>query len=226
MKSSIKFFLLGLIGILPLLFGCGGGGGESGPDTTPPVVSIVSPANGATNVPTTSTVSVTFNEAMNSSTINATTFTVTAGGTPVAGAISSSGTTYTFTPSGSLATDTLHTVTVTTGATDVAGNAMAANFTSSFTTVSVPVTVDVSIGDNFFTPQSITIKVGDTVRWTNNGAALHTTTSGTSPTANGIWGSAILASGESFSFTFTQAGIFPYFCSVHPGIMTGTVTVQ
>jgi plastocyanin len=96
---------------------------------------------------------------------------------------------------------------------------------SNFNPISAPVTVDVSIGDFFFAPQSVTIKVGDTVRWTNNGAAPHTTTSGTSPTGDGKWASGILSSGQSFSFTFTQAGTFPYFCAVHP-FMIGTVTVQ
>ena len=194
-------------------------------DTTPPIVSAVSPANAATNVPAAAAVSVTFNEAMNPSSITAATFTVTAGGAPVAGAISSAGTTYTFTPSGSLAAGTLRTVTVTTGVMDVAGNAMAANFTSTFTTISGAVTVDISIGDFFFAPASVTVNVGDTIRWTNNGAAPHTTTSGTSPTGDGKWASPLMSSGESFSFTFTQAGAFPYFCAVHP-FMVGTVAVQ
>ncbi len=195
-------------------------------DTTPPVVSTVSPANGVANVPTTSTVSVTFNEAMNSATINATSFTVSAGGTLVAGAISPSGTTYTFTPAANLAAGTVYTVTVTTGVTDVAGNPMAANFTSTFTTAAAgPVTRDVSIVDFAFSPAAITINVGDTVRWTNNGAAPHTTTSGTTPTPDGKWASPALSSGQTFSFTFTQAGVFPYFCAIHT-FMTGTITVQ
>jgi plastocyanin len=100
-----------------------------------------------------------------------------------------------------------------------------ATVVSNFNPISGSVTVDVSIGDFFFAPQSVTVKVGDTVRWTNNGVASHTTTSGTSPTGDGKWASGILSSGQPFSFTFTQAGTFPYFCSVHT-FMTGTVTVQ
>ncbi len=100
-----------------------------------------------------------------------------------------------------------------------------ATMVSNFNPVSAPVTVDVSIGDFFFAPQSVTVRVGDTVRWTNNGAAPHTTTSGTTPAPDGKWASGILSSGQSFSFTFTQAGTSPYFCAVHP-FMTGTVTVQ
>ena len=188
-------------------------------------VNTVSPENGATNVPTTAPVSVAFNEAMNSTTINATTFTVSAGGAPVAGVISSSGTTYAFTPAAPLAAGTMYTVTVTTGAMDVTGNTMAANFTSTFTTAAAgPVTRDVSIGDFAFSPATITINVGDTVRWTNNGAIVHSTTSGTSPTADGKWDSGLLSNGQSFSFTFTQAGTYSYFCSIH--FFTGTVIVQ
>ena len=97
-------------------------------------VNTVNPADGAANVLTTSTVSVTFNKTMNSTTINATTFKITRGGTPVVGAISSSGTTYAFRPAALLAAGTTYTVTVTTGAMDVAGNAMAVDFTSTFTT--------------------------------------------------------------------------------------------
>ncbi len=140
MKRSVKLCLFGLAGILPLLFACGGGGGDGEPaqDGAPPIVSAVSPANGAANVPTTATVSVTFNETMNPATINAATFMVTAGVTQVVGTISSTGTTYTLTPSAGLATDTVYTVTVTAGVMDVAGNAMAANFTSSFTTSPAP----------------------------------------------------------------------------------------
>lgn len=138
MKRSMTFRLFGLVGILLFACGGGGGGGEAAQDTTPPTVSAVSIASGASNVPTTAAVSVTFNKTMNTLTINAATFLVTAGGSQVAGTISSSGDTYTFTPSGSFAAGTLHTVTITTGALDVAGNALAANFVSTFTTTLAP----------------------------------------------------------------------------------------
>lgn len=86
-------------------------------------------------------------------------------------------------------------------------------------------TVDVSIGDFFFSPQTVPINVGDTITWTNNGSFTHTATSGTNcPTGNGMWDSGLLSHGQSFSFTFTQAGTFPYFCSLH--CFTGTVIVN
>jgi hypothetical protein len=39
-----------------------------------------------------------------------------------------------------------------------------------------------------------------------------------------LWDSSVLTQGQTFSFTFTQAGTFPYFCEVHPN-MTATIAV-
>lgn len=92
-------------------------------------------------------------------------------------------------------------------------------------TAAFAATVPVSIQDFFFSPQNITIEVGDTVVWTNNGAFPHTTTSGTNfPTGNGIWDSHVLSTGQFFPFTFTQPGIYLYFCSIHG--FTGSITVN
>lgn len=115
-------------------------------DTTPPTVVSTLPANLATNVPTNQVVSATFSEAMNATTINATTFTlrVTATSAAVAGTVAynPATNTATFTPSALLAPGTPYTATITTGVKDVAGNAMASNFTWTFVTVdNVPPTV-------------------------------------------------------------------------------------
>ena len=91
-------------------------------------------------------------------------------------------------------------------------------------------TVDVSIINFSFQPQAVSVTVGDTVRWTNNdsgfygGPILHSTTSGTSCISNRIWDSGLLTSGQAFSFTFTQPGVYPYFCSIH--CFVGMVTVN
>ena len=104
-------------------------------DTVAPTVTATSPTAGATNVPRNTIITVTFSEAMNPTTINGTTFTVTAGGA-VVGSVSYNAATRvaTFTPSGQLAASTVHTVTVTTGAKDLADNPMAVNAVFSFTT--------------------------------------------------------------------------------------------
>jgi plastocyanin len=79
---------------------------------------------------------------------------------------------------------------------------------------------DVSIVDFAFSQPTVTIHVGDTVIWTNNGQATHTTTSDTS-----IWDSGDMASSATFQQTFNQAGTFPYHCARHP-FMQGTVVVR
>ncbi|HUK36630.1 MAG TPA: cupredoxin domain-containing protein, partial [Vicinamibacterales bacterium] len=59
-----------------------------------------------------------------------------------------------------------------------------------------------------------------TVVWQNNDTVAHTSTSNT----NG-WNSGTLQPGQSFGFTFTSPGTFPYHCTIHQN-MVGTVTVQ
>jgi hypothetical protein len=54
----------------------------------------------------------------------------------------------------------------------------------------------------------------------------HSTTSGSVPTPDGLWDSGVGTSPKSFDHTFTTAGTFHYFCSVHLSAMTGTITVK
>jgi len=74
----------------------------------------------------------------------------------------------------------------------------------------------------FFTydPAEVTINVGNTVEWTQLDEIPHTVTS----TPAGIFDSGVLSKGNTFSFTFTQAGTYSYYCDLHPA-MVGTVTV-
>jgi plastocyanin len=75
--------------------------------------------------------------------------------------------------------------------------------------------------DNFvFGPQMITIPVGATVTWTNKDDIPHTTVS-----TDGVFKSKVMDTDENFSYTFTKAGTYSYFCSLHPK-MTGKVVVQ
>lgn len=80
-------------------------------------------------------------------------------------------------------------------------------------------TIGVNVGDNFFSPSTVTINVNDTVSWSWIGFSQHSSTSNT-----GLWDSGIHGRGFSFSRQFTAAGSFPYFCRVHP-FQTGSVTV-
>jgi plastocyanin len=83
----------------------------------------------------------------------------------------------------------------------------------------------VSIVDNSFSPQSITIAMGDTVTWTNNGTMNHTVTAD-----DGSFTSGTLSPGNTYSHTFTSAGTFRYYCQFHGGTggvgMSGTVVVN
>lgn len=75
--------------------------------------------------------------------------------------------------------------------------------------------------DNFsFGPQTLTVSVGTTVVWTNRDDIPHTVVS-----TDGVFKSKVRDTDEKFSYTFTRAGTYPYFCSVHPK-MTGKVVVQ
>jgi plastocyanin len=86
---------------------------------------------------------------------------------------------------------------------------------------------NVSIGDNFFTNGTITVQVGDTVTWTNNGNNTHTVTSGNESNPGTVFDAGSLTPGESFSFRFTTAGTFPFFCRIHgSSAMSGTITVN
>jgi plastocyanin len=76
--------------------------------------------------------------------------------------------------------------------------------------------------DNFaFSPETLTVPVGTTVQWTNRDDIPHTVVSDDKTTFK----SKALDTDDKFSFTFTKAGTYPYFCSVHPK-MTGKVVVQ
>jgi plastocyanin len=74
--------------------------------------------------------------------------------------------------------------------------------------------------DNFtFSPASLTVKVGTTVTWKNHDDIPHTVVSA------GKFRSKTLDTDDAFSFTFTAAGDYKYFCSLHPH-MTGMIKVE
>lgn len=75
--------------------------------------------------------------------------------------------------------------------------------------------------DNFvFGPQAVTVSVGTTVTWINQDDIPHTVVAD-----DKSFKSKVLDTDERFSFTFTKAGEYGYFCSLHPH-MTGKVIVR
>ena len=109
----------------------------SAPDTTPPTAST-DPIDGAVDVLLNRSLTATFDEALDPATINESTFTLSAPGTPdpilVPGVVSYSNRVATFNPTSDLAGSTAYTATLTTAISDLAGNALAANIVWSFTT--------------------------------------------------------------------------------------------
>ena len=84
-----------------------------------------------------------------------------------------------------------------------------------------PAPVTVKISNFVFAAQTITIPVGTTVTWINEDDIPHTVVSNDKTTFK----SKVMDTDDRFSFTFTKAGTYGYFCSVHPH-MTGTVVVK
>ncbi len=82
--------------------------------------------------------------------------------------------------------------------------------------------VSVDISNLQYHPEDLTIASGTTVVWTNNDSMSHTVTS--RPGAPASFDSGIIATGGTYSFTFTQAGTYQYYCMIHPW-MSGNVTV-
>lgn len=77
--------------------------------------------------------------------------------------------------------------------------------------------------DNFtFGPATLTVQVGTAVTWINKDDIPHTVVS---TDDSKTFKSKVLDTDEKFSFTFSKAGTYPYFCSIHPK-MTGKVVVQ
>jgi plastocyanin len=92
------------------------------------------------------------------------------------------------------------------------------NFTASAQEKSAS-TTEVKIDNFSFGPAAIAVPVGTTVTWINRDDIPHTVVS-----TEKIFKSKVLDTDEKFSYTFTKAGEFPYFCSIHPK-MTGKVIV-
>ncbi len=76
-------------------------------------------------------------------------------------------------------------------------------------------------GATEYLPQVITVVIGvnNTVTWVNQDLIAHNIISNT-----GVFYSGDLSTGQSYTFTFTQPGVYPYYCSYHP--MNGEVIVE
>ncbi len=93
------------------------------------------------------------------------------------------------------------------------------------TTVDVPQTFTVTVGDNFFDPNSRTIDVGDSIFFNKQTAGFHDVTFVSSSIGSNPQGTT--TDPFTWTVTFNTAGVFSYFCSIHTGIgMNGTIIVE
>ena len=84
-----------------------------------------------------------------------------------------------------------------------------------------PATALIELGDHFFGPAQLTVKVGTTVTWKSVGQSTHDLAA-----RDGSFALGAMSFGQTFSFTFNRAGRFPYVCMQHEGDgMVGEVTV-
>jgi sugar lactone lactonase YvrE len=92
---------------------------------------------------------------------------------------------------------------------------------STTSTTGLPPDAEISMISFGYEPPAITVRVGDTVRWVNPTGIQHTATS------TGVFDSGSVGQGETFTFTFTTAGTFDYFCAIHgAALQSGTITVE
>ena len=84
-------------------------------------------------------------------------------------------------------------------------------------------TVTVSMKDTEYLPMDVKVKVGDTIKWTNDDPFPHTVTKTGGPGPK--FDSGTVGGGETYQRKFTQAGKIDYVCTIHPR-QVGTVTVD
>ena len=88
----------------------------------------------------------------------------------------------------------------------------AAFLTGTVRAADAPAAVQVSIFNYKFDPETLTVPAGTTVTWTNKDEIPHTVAS----TDKSFQGSGGLDTGDSYSYTFTKAGTYSYYCTLHP----------
>lgn len=108
------------------------------PDVLRPTITSTDPANNAIGVVLNKVITATFSEAMNPTSINASSFLVRIGAVTIPGTVTYSGLIATFTPAAPLQANTNYVANITTAVRDIAGNTLAANYLWNFTTLTPP----------------------------------------------------------------------------------------
>ena len=114
-----------------------------------------------------------------------------------------------------------------TNATNATGASNATSAGGGETTVVMPLGSSASTSGAGYEPPTVTVSPGGSVIWDNKDNALHTATSGESPTPDGKFDSGLIGANQpSKPVTMpSEPGEYKYFCTLHP-FLVGTVTVQ
>jgi plastocyanin len=83
-------------------------------------------------------------------------------------------------------------------------------------------TVQIAYRNIAIAPDTLKVKVGTTIKWTNYDAVEHNVTSQSGPQA---FASKNFGEGGTFQITVTKPGVIHYICTLHPATMNGTIEV-
>jgi amicyanin len=86
-------------------------------------------------------------------------------------------------------------------------------------------TAEVGMEGIQFDPDSVTVKAGGTVKWTNNESVPHDVTKEDGPGPDFSSGKGNMNEGDTYEQTFKEAGTVNYVCTIHPN-MKGSVKVE
>ena len=86
-------------------------------------------------------------------------------------------------------------------------------------------TIEVGMKGIQFDPDSVTVKAGGTVKWTNNESIPHDVTKEGGPGPDFSSGKGNMKQGDTYEQTFKEAGTVDYVCTIHPN-MTAKVIVE
>ncbi len=81
--------------------------------------------------------------------------------------------------------------------------------------------INVKIGNFVFLPTTVTVHVGDKIKWANEDDSPHTVTE-----TGSRFHSVALDTGDTYVFTFASKGEFTYFCSLHPHMVGKVVVIE
>jgi len=99
-------------------------------------------------------------------------------------------------------------------------------FSNGFTPISNPGQNEVWIYQYSFRPETLKVASGTDVTFTNKDPVPHDIASGSPAHVDSTFDSGLLSQDMSFKFTFTQPGIFHYYCSEHPDSARGVIIVN